>query len=65
MTRPIGPTKSFCAIEIALFELDLFLRLASLRGFPVDLDIVDRVNEAHPDGYTTVVVSGIGAEVDK
>ena len=52
------------AIEIALFELDLFLSLASLRGFPVDLDIVDRVNEAHPEGYTSVVAPGIGAPTD-
>ena len=53
------------AIEIALFELNLFLRLASLRGFPVDLDTVERKSVVHPDGYTTVVASGIGAEVDK
>ena len=52
------------AIEIALFELDLVLRLASSRGFPVDLDLVDRVNEVHPEGYTSVVAPGIGAPAD-
>ncbi len=53
------------SIEISLFELNLFLRLASLRGFPVMLDLVERLNEEHPEGYTSVVASGIGAPPDQ
>ena len=53
------------SIEIALFELNLFLRLASLRGFPVMLDLVECMNEEHPEGYTSVVASGIGAPPDQ
>ena len=53
------------SIEISLFELNFFLRLASLRGFPVVLDVVERLNEEHPEGYTNVVASGIGAPMDQ
>ena len=47
------------SIRRILYELDLHLRLASLRGYPIDLDLVDRVNPSHPAGYTTVVAPTI------
>lgn len=36
------------------FELNLLLRVCSLRGVDVNVDLVDRKNEAHPDGYTEI-----------
>ena len=47
-------------LTIALFDVNLYTRLASLRGIPVALDLVDVYDVAHPNGYTKVVATGVG-----
>jgi hypothetical protein len=46
------------ALTLRLFELNLLVRCLNLFGVKVTLDLVERVNGAHPDGYTEVVVVG-------
>lgn len=38
-------------------ELDMALRVASLKGIPVDVDLVDRKDPAHPKGRPQVRLS--------
>jgi hypothetical protein len=51
------------ALTLALFELDLLLRLSALRGIRVSLDLVEkeRAGTYLPD-YTTVIAHGIDCE---
>lgn len=40
-----------------VFDLNVTLRLASLSGVtPLDVDVVDRTNDAHPGGYPEIRV---------
>lgn len=38
------------------FEANLLIRIASLRGIPVHVDLVERTDPAHPNGYTEIRV---------
>ena len=40
----------------AIFEANLLTRALSLMGMRVGLDLVERDNLAHPDGYTEILV---------
>lgn len=44
------------AIARTVFELNLYLRAASLAGLEANVDLVERENPAHPGGYTEVLV---------
>jgi hypothetical protein len=45
------------ALTIRTFELNLIVRGLDLHGIRVDVDLVERTNEAHPDGYTEIILS--------
>jgi hypothetical protein len=40
----------------ALFEANIITRALSLQGEAPALDLVERVNDAHPKGYTEIIV---------
>ena len=48
-------------ITRSAYELNLYLRCASLAGIHVQVDLVERENVAHPGGYTEVLVQAEGA----
>lgn len=51
------------AIASRLYEANLFMRAAVLRGLTVNVDLVDRKDGAYPKGYTEIKADVTGVRI--